>query len=50
MKILKCNNCDKYTLKHICQNCNSKTASVIPAKFSLEDKYGFYRRLSKEKN
>jgi len=44
--ILKCENCGKYTMKKICL-CNGKTKTQKPAKFSLEDKYGYYRRKAK---
>jgi len=46
-EILKCTKCSTHTLKNSCPNCNSKTLSPKPAKFSIEDKWGHYRRLSK---
>ena len=48
-EILKCFNCNVYTLKDHCPKCNGKTASSKPAKFSLEDKFGKHRRLYKQK-
>ncbi len=47
-QILFCNNCWGYTLKENCQNCNNKTLSPKPAKFSIEDKYLRYRLKAKE--
>ena len=46
--IYKCNKCDIYTLKTICPNCTSKTSTPKPSKFSLEDKYGIYRRKARQ--
>lgn len=46
-QILRCENCNVYTLEENCQKCGSKTLSPRPAKFSLEDKYGYYRRMLK---
>ncbi|MBI2508116.1 RNA-protein complex protein Nop10 [Candidatus Woesearchaeota archaeon] len=43
-EILKCQNCNTYTLKESCQKCSSKTITPKPAKFSPEDKFGKYRR------
>ena len=47
--ILKCNKCGKYTFKKNC-DCGGKTSDPRPAKFSIEDKYGYYRRLAKKEN
>jgi len=47
LHILKCKNCNKYTLKEYCLNCNEKTISTKPAKFSPEDKWGKWRRKAK---
>jgi len=46
--ILKCEVCDKYTLKLKCPNCNKKPVSPKPPKFSPEDRWGHYRRLAKK--
>lgn len=43
--ILKCPKCGKYTLK---KKCCEKTIKVGPAKYSVEDKYGDYRRKAKK--
>lgn len=48
--INKCNNCKTYTLKLICPNCSNPTINPKPAKYSLEDKYGEYRRKAKIEN
>ncbi|MFQ6054960.1 MAG: RNA-protein complex protein Nop10 [Methanosarcinales archaeon] len=47
-KILKCIKCNIYTLKDICPKCKSETKNSRPAKFSLEDPYGKYRRIMKK--
>jgi len=47
-EILKCDKCLKYTIKNPCPDCNSNTLSPKPAKFSIEDKYGKYRRIAKK--
>ena len=44
--ILKCENCGKYTMKEVCA-CSGKCLTPKPAKFSIEDKYGSYRRKAK---
>lgn len=48
MKILKCKNCDIYTLKKKCPKCGATTINPEPAKFSIKDKYGKYRRLCRK--
>ena len=45
-EILKCQICERYTLKKIC--CKSQTITPKPAKWSPEDKYGKYRRIYKK--
>ncbi|MDP7506040.1 MAG: RNA-protein complex protein Nop10, partial [Candidatus Woesearchaeota archaeon] len=47
--ILKCKECGQYTMEKNCPKCNGEAVSVIPAKFSPEDKYGKYRRAQKQK-
>ena len=44
--ILKCEGCGKYTMKDACA-CGGKAITPKPAKFSVEDKYGSYRRKAK---
>ena len=45
--ILKCSNCNKYTMSEKC-SCGNKALNIRPAKFSLEDNYGRYRREAKK--
>ncbi len=45
--ILKCNKCFTYTLKKKCPKCNSETINPKPPKYSVDDKYGDYRRKAK---
>ncbi len=47
-EILNCPKCKRYTLNKSCPKCSSETFSNMPAKFSIEDKYGKYRRIFKE--
>jgi len=42
--IHKCPACQLYTLEPACPGCNHATFRPLPAKFSLADKYGTYRR------
>ena len=49
-QIFLCKNCKNYTLEKICQLCGSKTENPTPAKFSILDKFGKYRRLAKKEN
>ncbi len=49
-EIFKCHNCSNYTLEKICRVCGSKTITPKPAKYSPEDKYGYYRRLVRMEN
>lgn len=45
-KIFYCSGCDKFTLAKVCE-CGVKTESSRPGKFSLNDKFGKYRRMAK---
>ena len=45
--ILKCKKCSNYTLKEKCLHCGSDAVTIRPPKFSLEDKFGSYRRKAK---
>ncbi len=47
-EILKCPKCNTYTMKESCPKCNEKTLSPKPARFSLEDKWGKWRRQAKK--
>lgn len=46
-QIRKCMNCNKFTLKEKCNQCNSDTISGHPAKYSPDDKYLKYRIMDK---
>jgi H/ACA ribonucleoprotein complex subunit 3 len=46
-KIRKCS-CGRYTLKEVCPVCGNETGHSRPARFSLEDRYGKYRRMAKK--
>ncbi|HIG93019.1 MAG: H/ACA ribonucleoprotein complex subunit 3 [archaeon GW2011_AR9] len=47
--IHQCPACKKYTLKTACAECKRATLIPRPISFSIEDKYGQYRRESKKK-
>gem|GEM_PF-241244 len=47
-KILKCRECNRYTLKTICPACGSEALNPRPARYSPEDRYGVYRRRMKK--
>lgn len=44
--IFKCTNCNKYTMKEIC-DCGNKTITPRPLKYAPNDKLGQYRRKAK---
>lgn len=48
-KLRYCPACPSYTLEENCSNCHAPTYFPKPPKFSLEDKYGVYRREVKKK-
>ena len=48
MKMRKCPVCNIYTLKGQCPNCGGELKVIYPPKFSVEDKYGKYRRQLKK--
>ncbi len=43
-----CQSCKKYTLKTECPTCGKPTILPRPPKFTLNDKYAFYRRQIKK--
>ncbi len=47
--ILKCSKCGNYTMKDVCGKCGANAVNPHPAKYSIEDKYGNYRRKMKKK-
>ena len=48
MKMHKCEECNEYTLKTTCPYCGGNVKVIYPAKYSIDDKYGKYRRKLKE--
>jgi len=42
--LYKCSSCQVYTLEKNCPKCHAETIMPKPPKFSLDDKYGNYRR------
>lgn len=47
--ILYCVVCQRYTMQPVCL-CQQKTTERKPAKYSLQDKYGQYRRAAKQED
>ncbi|MEA1945413.1 MAG: RNA-protein complex protein Nop10 [Euryarchaeota archaeon] len=47
-RILKCTECNRYTLKTSCPYCGAVTINPRPARYSPEDRYGAYRRRMKK--
>ena len=45
--ILKCEE-GHYTLNAVCEKCGKKAVTVVPLKYSPDDKYASYRRKVKE--
>ncbi|MEE0939074.1 RNA-protein complex protein Nop10 [Methanobrevibacter sp.] len=50
MKMNKCPECGIYTLKDACPKCGGQLKVIYPPKFSIEDKYGKYRRILKKES
>lgn len=48
-KLLKCKECNEYGLTKTCK-CGGKKVNAHPARFSVEDKYGKYRRQAKKQD
>ena len=48
MKMYKCPECGIYTLEDKCPKCSGDLKVIYPPKFSIEDKYGKYRRILKK--
>ncbi|MCK4884128.1 MAG: nucleolar RNA-binding Nop10p family protein [Candidatus Diapherotrites archaeon] len=44
----RCEKCETYTLSRECTECKQKTSYAHCAPFSLEDRYGEYRRKIKQ--
>ncbi|MHA1299330.1 MAG: H/ACA ribonucleoprotein complex subunit NOP10, partial [Candidatus Helarchaeota archaeon] len=44
-----CTVCNRYTInKLVCPECGGHTKNPHPAKYSIQDKYGKYRRAAKK--
>ncbi|MBW3012938.1 RNA-protein complex protein Nop10 [Candidatus Woesearchaeota archaeon] len=43
-----CESCERYTLEQVCPKCRQKTKVIKLPTFSIEDKYGEYRRKAKQ--
>lgn len=44
-RILRCNECMRYTLKEKCRECDAPTVNTFPPRYSPQDRYGKYRRM-----
>ncbi len=42
--ILVCPECRRYSMADTCSECDTKTNTPHPSRFSPEDRYGKYRR------
>jgi H/ACA ribonucleoprotein complex subunit 3 len=47
-KMKKCKSCGIYTMENKCPKCNGDLNVIYPPKYSIEDKYGKYRRKLKK--
>lgn len=50
LKMQKCSSCSIYTIQKQCPQCKGDLNVIFPPKFSIEDKYGKYRRILKKEN
>ena len=50
MKMYKCKKCNIYTIKDKCPKCGGKLNVIYPPKYSIEDKFGKYRRKLKKES
>ncbi|WP_409200346.1 RNA-protein complex protein Nop10 [Methanobrevibacter sp. DSM 116169] len=48
LKMKKCSACGIYTIQDKCPKCNGDLNVIYPPKFSVQDKYGKYRRILKK--
>ncbi|MDD1701679.1 MAG: RNA-protein complex protein Nop10 [Methanoregula sp.] len=48
--IRRCSADNTYTLSFICPRCGKPTAVAHPARFSVQDRFGTYRRKAKQEN
>lgn len=47
VEILQCSSCKTFTMNVHC-SCGGSAITIIPVKYSPQDKYGGYRRQAKE--
>ncbi|MFZ1127977.1 RNA-protein complex protein Nop10 [Methanoregula sp.] len=47
-RIRRCGVDHTYTLSHTCPLCGRPTMIAHPARFSVQDRFGAYRRMAKE--
>ncbi|MGA2103879.1 RNA-protein complex protein Nop10 [Methanoregula sp.] len=47
-RIRRCNADNTYTLSLNCPLCGRQTSTAHPARFSVQDRFGKYRRAAKE--
>ena len=47
-KIRRCGADNTYTLSLVCPVCGGSTSLAHPARFSVQDRFGKYRRVSKQ--
>ncbi|MDY6864365.1 MAG: RNA-protein complex protein Nop10 [Halobacteriota archaeon] len=47
-RLKRCDICNLYTLKDVCPKCCGYLSNPSPPRFSIEDKYGEYRRRMKK--
>ena len=50
LKMHKCLECGIYSLEEACPKCGGELKVIYPPKFSIEDKYGKYRRQLKKES
>jgi len=48
--LLRCPSCRAYTLEPYCKQCQLRTVNPDPSRFSIQDRYGNYRRKMKKLN
>ncbi|MBI2543186.1 MAG: nucleolar RNA-binding Nop10p family protein [Candidatus Aenigmarchaeota archaeon] len=46
----RCESCETYTFKQSCAKCNRETINPNPPKYSPEDRYGKWRRMSMDEH
>jgi len=46
-EILFCGSCNSFTMNKLCKICNKECINPAPARFSLNNKYSYYRLKAK---